>query len=498
MAHFPVLIIIIPLMSSFLIPLIGWWKKKFCYPLVLLALFITLILSICILISVMGQKSIHYHLGGWEPPWGIEYAIDYLNAFVAAIVSFISFLAAIYSKRSIEQELPGRVVYFYCLFLLLITGLLGIVVTGDMFNLYVFLEIASLAAYALIAIGEDGALMGSFNYLIMGTIGACFYLLGVGYLYIVTGSLNMADLSHILPGLYHSKVVRTAFALFMVGLAIKVGLFPVHIWVPDAYTHAPSVVSALIASIMSKVSAYVIIRIMFTVFKPYFSIEFIPATTVLSWTAGIAILFGELLAIVQSDLKRMLSYSCVAQIGYIMLGIGLANAMGFIGSLLHILNHAFMKGCLFFVAGAITYKKGMRDIRQFRTLHREMPLTMGAFTIAALSMIGIPPTCGFFSKYYLILGAIDARQWIWVVVLVLSSLLNATFFLRVVGNAYFEVGMIQELPSIYDGGKQEKSSEIPPSMFIPILALTLGILLAGIFSGKIISAILQFAVPANL
>jgi len=249
--------------------------------------------------------------------------------------------------------------------------------------------------------------------------------------------------------------------------------------------------------VMSKVSVYIMIRIMFTVFNPYFSIELIPITTMLSWTAGIAILFGEIMAIVQPDLKRMLAYSSVAQIGYIVLGIGLANTMGLTGSLLHVLNHALTKGCLFLGAGAITYRRGTRDIRQLGYLHVEMPFTMAAFTIAALSMIGIPPTCGFFSKYYLILGAIDARQWIWVIILLLSSLLNAIFFFRVIENAYFKpLGVIHE--SSYDRGEQEEANEVPLGMLIPILALAAAIILTGIFSGKIISTIIQFAIPEGI
>ncbi|GAF92899.1 unnamed protein product, partial [marine sediment metagenome] len=204
---FPVLIVVVPMISAFFIPIIGWWRKNLCYPLVIIALFLCLFSSFVTLNTVIHTGTIHYYLGGWEPPWGIEYVVDHLNAFILVIVAFIALMVAIYSKKSVEQELPEKIVYFYCIFLLQVTGLLGIVVTGDMFNLYVFLEIASLAGYALIAIGEDGAPFASFNYLIFGTIGACFYLLGVGYLYINTGSLNIADLSQILPNLYHSKVV---------------------------------------------------------------------------------------------------------------------------------------------------------------------------------------------------------------------------------------------------------------------------------------------------
>ena len=493
---FPILIIVVPLISALFIPIIGRWRKNLCYPLVIAALSISVLSSIAILNIVIKHGTIHYYLGNWDPPWGIEYLIDHLNAFMAIIVSFISLVVAIYSKRSVEQELPEKIVYFYCIFLLLVTGLLGIVVTGDMFNLYVFLEIASLAGYALIAIGEDRAPLASFNYVIMGTIGACFYLLGVGYLYIVTGSLNMADLSQILPDLYHSKVVLVAFAFFIIGVAIKMALFPLHTWLPDAYTHAPSTVSALIAPLMTKVGAYVMVRIMFTVFKPHFSIELIPITTVLSWMGAVAMIMGSIFAIMQSDLKRMLAYSSVAQIGYIVLGVGLANRMGLTGGLLHILNHAFMKGCLFLVAGAIVYKMGMRNIYQFKDLYRKMPYTMAAFTIAAFSMIGIPPTCGFFSKLYLILGSIDAKQWVFVALILISSMLNVVYFTNVIRHAYFAP---PEPDYAHNGGTREEvvMDEVPLSMLIPILVMAAGIILLGIFNGKIISTVLQFAIPAG-
>jgi len=492
---FPILIIVVPLISSFLVPLIGWWKKNLCYPLAIAAVTMCVVSSIAILNMVIEQGTIHYYLGSWDPPWGIEYVIDHLNAYVAIIVSVISLIVVISSKRSVEQELPEKIVYFYCMFLLQVTGLLGIVVTGDMFNLYVFLEIASLAGYALIAIGEDGAPFASFNYVIFGTIGACFYLLGVGYLYIVTGSLNMVDLSQILPNLYNSKAVLVAFAFLMVGVGIKMALFPLHVWLPDAYTYAPSAVSSLVAPLMTKVGAYVMIRVMFTVFEPYFSIEVVPVTAVLSWIASIAIIFGCILALGQTDLKRMLAYVLVAEVGYIALGVGLANKLGLTGAILHILNDAFMMAGLFLVVGAIMYKIGIRNIYQFRYLHKRMPLTMAAFTIIGLSVIGIPPTCGFFSKWYLVLGAIDAQKWIFVAVLLISSLLNAILFFRVIENAYFEPGAYA-----HDGGSPEgiTMEEAPLSMLVPIFIIVAGILILGIFSGKIISAIIQFAVPASL
>jgi multicomponent Na+:H+ antiporter subunit D len=277
----PILIVAIPLLFSLITPVVGRWKRKWCCPLVITALALSLISSVGVAYSVVVDGPVSYYLGGWEPPWGIEYRIDHLGALMTLVLTFISLMAAIYSKRSIERELPEREPSFYCVFLLLITGLLGIVVTGDMFNLYVFLEIASLTAYALIAIGEERAAFSAFRYVIVGTIGACFYLLGVGYLYIVTGSLNMAELSQILPQLHDSRVVLVAFGFLLIGIAMKMALFPLHIWLPDSYTYAPSAVSALVAPLMTKVGAYVMIRIMFGIFGPVFSIEVVPTTTIL-------------------------------------------------------------------------------------------------------------------------------------------------------------------------------------------------------------------------
>jgi len=489
----PALIVIVPLIAALIALLLGYWKKSLAYPVTLVALFASFLASLSTLKTVITSGVIHYRMGKWAPPWGIEYTIDHLAAFVLVIITFVSFMVAVYSRKSVEKELPDKIVFFYPVFILQIVGFLGIVITGDLFNLYVFLEIASLAGYALIAIGEDGAPLASFRYIIMGTVGACFYLLGVGYLYIVTGSLNIADLARLLPELYNSKVVLVAFSFFLAGIAVKMAVFPLHIWLPDAYTHAPSSVTALIAALMTKVSAYVLIRVMYTVFQPSFSIEMIPVTVILCWMAAIAIIAGCILALAQTDLKRMLSYILVAEVGYILLGIALANRAGLTGAILHILNDAFMMLCLFLVVGAIAYRLDTREISEFRYLHRKMPFTMGAFVLAALSVIGIPPTCGFFSKWYLILGAIDARQWIFVAVLLVSSLLNAILFFRVIEYAYLEPASEHN----GEGHKKIITQEVPFSMLFPILVSAAGIMTLGIFSGKIISTIIQFAIPAS-
>jgi multicomponent Na+:H+ antiporter subunit D len=260
---------------------------------------------------------------------------------------------------------------------------------------------------------------------------------------------------------------------------------------------------------MTKVGAYVMIRFMFTVFQPNFSIEIIPMTAILGWMAVAAILFGCILALAQSDLKRILSYILIAEVGYIVLGISLANRYGLTGAILHILNDAFMMACLFFVAGALMHTVGTRDIYHLKFLHRKMPYTMAALTIGGLSVIGIPPTCGFFSKWYLVLGAIEAQQWVFAITLLSSSLLTAIIFFRIIGIIYFESPVPLYLFSGETGhaaGKgehpEEKHGEImraepPLSMLIPILITAGGILVLGFLSGKIISSVIQYAIPSS-
>ena len=498
----PALIVILPLIAAPVNLIIGLWRKDLCYLFTVATLSACVLLSVDVLVTVISNGVITYKLGGWAPPWGIAYFIDHLNAFMLIIVSFISLVVSVYSKKSIEKELPDKVVHFYTVFLLLVSGLLGILITGDVFNLYVFLEIASIAGYALIAIGDDRAPLASFNYVIMGTIGACFYLLGVGYLYISTGSLNMADLSELLPGMYNSRVVIGAFAFLMVGVAIKMAFFPLHKWLPDAYTHAPSTVSAFVASTMTKVGAYVMIRIMFTVFKPYFSIELIPASAILGWLAVAAMLFGCIRAIAQSDVKRMLSYIIIAEVGYIVMGLSVGNRMGFTGAVLHILNDAVMMSCLFLSAGSIEYKTGTRSVHNFAQLYKKMPLTMAAFTIGGLSIIGIPPTCGFFSKWYLVLGALESQQWVFAATLLISSLLTAVIFFKILVKIYFGDSSENEpLPAGRQARPLESSTpvfdEAPLSMLLPTGIMAIGVLTLGFFSGKIISNVIQFTVPGG-
>ncbi|MEW5908954.1 MAG: proton-conducting transporter membrane subunit [Thermodesulfobacteriota bacterium] len=491
---FVVMMVIIPLLTSFLIPILGHWRKDWCFPLVPGAVLISLLCALRTMVALYREGPVRYFFGGWYPPWGIIYEIDYLNGFISVLICFLFLLSAVSSKKSIEKELPFKEVPFYALFLLLFTGLLGIVLTGDIFNLYVFLEVASLTAYALIAMGKGDAMYSSFRYLIMGTVGASLYLLGVGYIYIATGSLNMGDLSRLLPDLFQSKAVLIGFAFVLLGLALKMALFPMHIWLPDAYAAAPSAVSAVIGPIMTKVMVYVLIRMLFTVFGFGYADKIINATGLMTWFGTAAIVFGSLSALTQNDFKKMLGYILVAEIGYIVGGIGVANTDAVTGALFHLLNDALMIASMFLTAMMVNYQAGDQNVDPFIGLFKKMPLTAVILTIGALAIIGVPPTCGFFSKWYLLMGGIRAGEWGFVAALLMSTLINVALFFRILDKAVFIHSRSPGSGSLEFGGGSEVK-EAPWSMMIPGITLAAAILSAGIFNQTIIHNIIRFALP---
>ena len=480
----PVLIPVSLLLFAFLTFLLGVWRKNFAFPVALTGVIISFLASVLGLVIVLQNGPMHYYLGGWTPPIGIEYVLDHLSAFMAVLITFIACLSMFYSRQSFLKEVPGKIVPLYALVLLMLAGLVGIVVTGDLFNIYVFLEIASLAAYAVMAIGNDKAPVAVIRYVILGTVGACFYLLGVGFLYFATGSLNMADVAQILPNLQDSRLIIAAAAFIVVGMALKMALFPFHIWLPDVYTYSPSGVITFVAPLMTKVGAYVVIRMLISVFMPGYLTETFPILTVVAWLAAAGIIVGSIMAIAQKDFRRMLAYSSVAQICYVALGIGLANPLGLIGAMLHVLNHAFMKGCLFQVSGGIRYRTGLWQIPRFSGLGRHMPWTMGAFTVAAISMVGVPPAAGFFSKWYLVLGSVAADNWVFVAVILLSSLLNAVYFFRVLEKVYAS-------PPDTDDGTVKNAVDPPGGMVAPMVIMAVGIIVLGVINVLIVTNILQ-------
>ncbi len=485
----PILLVIIPLLAAFFAGLGGLLHRKLSFPITLIAIALSFHQSVIVLLKVISDGEISYRLGAWMPPFGIEYVVDHLNAMVLVVITFVSLVSVIYSKLIVERELPEKIPQFYILYLLLTTGLLGITITGDAFNLYVLLEISALATYALLALGKDRALISTFNYLILGTVGASLYLLGVGHLYITTGSLNMADIYRILPSISGNSAVLVGFILIIVGIWIKMAFFPAHGWLPNAYTHAPSASICLIAPLMTKVSVYIMIRIMFSVYSAEFSFGNFAWQTAVVWCAVIAIIGGSLQALAQRDFRKMLTFLIVSEVGYMVGGVWLGNTIGITGAILHILNDALMTLCLFLVAGIVIFKLQRHQLADFHGLFRKMPVTMGAFIVGALSMIGVPPTCGFFSKWYLIQGAIEAGRWEFMAALILSSLINAVLFFRII-----EIGYFRHETESHEHA-DEKVSEAPAVMLIPLVVVAIALIMIGLYTNNIVTNVIQYAVP---
>ena len=465
----PVLLVVVPLVAAPIAALLN--RPRLSWAVAVAATLWALYAALELLSQTMAAGEIHYELGGWAAPYGIEYVVDPVNAWVVVIVSLIGALVAPYARVSVEREITeDRIPLFYAAFILCLTGLLGIAVTGDVFNVFVFLEISSLSAYALIALGSDRrALTASFQYLIMGSVGATFIVIGIGLMYVMTGTLNMADLADRLPEVSGTRTIPVAFTFLTVGITLKLALFPLHLWLPNAYTYAPSAVTAFIASTATKVAVYLLLRFFFTIFGATFSFDVMQLDRILMPLALIAIVAMSLVAIYQENVKRLLAYSSVAQIGYMVLGISFASVLGLTAGILHLFNHALMKGALFMSMGCVMYRVGSVRLERMNGLGRAMPWTMAAFVVGGLSLIGVPFTVGFISKWYLVQAALEQGMWPVAGVVLLGSLLALMYVWKVVEVAYFR-----------EADPELGISEAPLSLLAPTWVLVLGNLYFGI------------------
>jgi multicomponent Na+:H+ antiporter subunit D len=454
--HLPALQVVLPLVSAPVIVLAR--RPGFAWLLATGTSWASLAISIALFMQVLEAGVISYALGSWPPPWGIEYRVDALNAFVLVLVSLTAAIVAPYARVSIAAELPrDREYLLFAMYCLCLAGLLGIAITGDVFNLFVFLEISSLATYVMIALGRRRkALVAAYQYLVLGTIGATFYVIGIGLLYLMTGTLNIADLAMRLRDVTELRPVLAALAFITVGIGLKLALFPLHVWLPNAYAYAPSMVTAFLAATATKVSAYVLLRFYFTVFDPVTLYDRLPTHGVLIALSVAAMASMSLVAVFQRDLKRLFAYSSVAQIGYITLGIGIENQASLTGSVVHLLNHGVTKGAIFLLLGGVALRCGDAGFDRVAGLGQRMPLTAFGLVVGGLSLIGIPGTAGFISKWYLILGAIDAGHWWLAAVIVGTSLIAVAYVWRFVEAAYLQP----------PGAASVKAGEAPVTMLV--------------------------------
>ena len=480
--HLAVLQVIVPLIAAPLCALLpsartdNSLSNYIAWILATLVSISTFIIAILLALKVSEQGVISYHLGGWAPPWGIEYRIDHLSAYVLLIVSGMATITMLAARKSIEQEIaPKKISLFYAAFLLCLTGLLGIVATADAFNIFVFLEVSSLSSYVLIALGNNRkSLTASYQYLIMGTIGATFILIGVGLLYMLTGTLNIVDLQQRIPDLLDSRTLHAAFAFFTVGISLKLALLPLHLWLPNAYAYAPSMITVFLSATATKVSLYVLFRFFFGLFSNEITFEAFHLDKILLPLSALAILIASFVAIFQENIKRMLAYSSIAQIGYMTLGISLATKSGSIAGMLHMFNHAIIKGGLFLAMACIVFRTGSVQLANFSGLGKRMPWTMAAITFLGLGLTGSPLTAGFISKWYLLSAALEEERWLVTLVIVVGSLLAIIYMWKIVEYAYLKNPVNQS------ENNPPGQSEAPLQMLIPLWVLVLASLYFGL------------------
>ena len=469
--HLPVLQVVLPLVAA---PLCLVLRRASLVRLFTLGVaWICLAIAVSLLRQVLGAGPISYELGGWPPPIGVEYRVDVANAFVLMVVSAIASVVLMTGPGQRGHAIPsGREHLFYATFLLCLAGLLGVTITGDVFNVFVFLEISSLAAYTLVSLGESRrALLAAFSYLVMGTIGGTFVLIGIGFMYLMTGTLNMADLAARIPEVRDTRTIHAAFAFVSVGISIKLAVFPLHQWLPNAYSYAPSMVSAFLSATATKVAYYLLLRLTFTIFGAAFVFETLHLATLLLPLSIAAMFVGAIAAINQTDLKRLLAYSSVSQVGYMTLGLAMGSVTGVTGGLVHLFNHALMKGGLFLVVACIVARLGSSEIADLRGLGRRMPFTAAAFVVGGLGLIGVPATAGFISKWYLVLAALESGSPLVAFAILVSSLLAVLYVWRVVEVIYFQ-----------EGPPDAVRAEAPASMLVPTWILIGASVYFGIFT----------------
>ena len=435
-AHLPVLQVAAPLVAAPVCVLLRW--SRVCWLVAMAASLFAVAGAWSLLQGVLSQGPVSYLLGAWAAPWGIEYRVDETNAWVMLVVSVVSAAGLLFARRSVEREVEtDRIHLFYTAWLLCLAGLLGMAVTADAFNVFVFLEISSLSSYVLISLGtRRQALVAAFRYLVLGTVGATFFLIGVGLLYQVTGTLNMADLAARLSALGPHRTVTAAFGFLAVGIALKSAVYPLHAWLPNAYAFAPSAVSVFLAGAATKVSLYLLLRFLFTVF----GLEFVaggPIPLLLALAGAAGIVAASVAAVRQEDAKRLLGFSSVAQIGYLVLGVSLLTTGGVAAALVHLFNHALMKAGLFVCLGCIAYRVGSVRIADLAGIGRLMPWTASALVVGGLSLIGVPLTAGFVGKWYLVSAALEAGWWPAAAVMLAASLLAVAYVWKMVEAAYF-------------------------------------------------------------
>ncbi len=486
--HLPALLFLVPLFAAISMPIVCLRHRAWSRFIALCVLCSMVVLSIMNLVNIFQNGEVRYGFSGWAPPLGIEWVADGLASVMLVALSLLGLVALIFAGPTSPKDLGGRIVHFYTLILLLISSLTGIVFAGDLFNLFVFLEVAALASYALVGVAGGKALMAAFRYLILGTLGASLYLLGVSYFYAATGTLNMADMAEQIPHLLTSKAVVGGLLFMFIGLGIKMALVPFHAWLPDAYTHAPDSVSPILAALVTKVALLGWVRIMFWVLGIKVVVVDTPLLFLVGLLGALAAVIGAVLALTQQDLKRMFAYGGISHIGIILIGVSQGNQTGFVGGVFYLLNDAVMQAALFFIAGMANSLYGVSTIEDVGRIAKQSPLLTSALVIAAMGMIGLPPTGGFFGKWYIILGALEANNYVAVGAVLLSTMLTLAYFVKIFERVF------RHAPTESDA----RPIEIPIQIKLCLGFTSVAIMVLGLLSDPIMGLLIEKTLPPGL
>lgn len=486
MSHqLPAILFLLPLFAAISMPVVCLKHRHWSQPISLTILAAMVLVSILNLHNVVNHGEVRYAFSGWTAPLGIEWVADGLASVILVLLSVLGLLGVVFTGPTSPKALGGRIVHYYTLILLFFSALTGIVFARDLFNLFVFLEVAAISSYALIGVAGGRALFAAFRYLILGTIGASIYLLGVSYLYAVTGTLNMADMADKLPFLLGSKALVGGLLFIFIGLGIKMALVPFHAWMPEAYAYAPDSVSPILASLLTKIALLAWVRIIYWVLNASIVVYGIPILLLVAVLGALAAVIGASLALAQRDIKMMFAYGGISHIGIILIGIGQGNQTGFVGGVFYLLNDAVMQAALFFLAGVAFCHYGVRTIDDIGRVGKQAPWLTGSLIVVGLGMIGLPPTGGFFGKWNIILGALEAGNYVSVAAVVLSTLLTLAYFVKL-----FE-GIFRQTSTRLD----VQFGEIPLSFKMTLGVTSAAIMLLGLFSSPIVQLLLNHALP---
>jgi multicomponent Na+:H+ antiporter subunit D len=489
MSHqLPAILFLLPLFAAISMPVVCLKHRHWCYPISVAILAAMTMVSILNLHNVIQHGEVRYVFSGWATPFGIEWVADGLASIILVLLSSLGLLGVVFTERTSPKALGGRIVHYYTLILLLISALTGIVFARDLFNLFVFLEVAAIASYALVGVAGGRALFAAFRYLILGTLGASLYLLGVSFLYAVTGTLNMADLADKIPLLLSSKALVVGLIFMFIGLGIKMALVPFHVWMPDAYANAPDSISPILASLVTKVALLAWVRIIYWVLNATIVINDIPILLLVAVLGALAAVIGASLALAQRDIKMMFAYGGISHIGIILIGIGQGNQTGFVGGIFYLLNDAVMQAALFFLAGVAFYHYGVKTIDDIGRVGKQAPWLTGSLIILALGMIGLPPTGGFFGKWNIILGALQAGNYVSVAAVLLSTLLTLTYFVKLFEAIFRQTSAQSEV----------RYSELNLAFKLTLGVTSAAIIILGLFSSFITQLLLNHALPPGL